>query len=49
MQTTRYNNTNSYAVQSEEPLPDLGWPEKYTFDATRSSLTSGLVEDIKYW
>ncbi|XP_045783691.1 procathepsin L-like [Maniola jurtina] len=36
------------SVQSEE-LPELKWPKKYTFEATKVSLTSALVEDIQYW
>ncbi|CAH2086731.1 unnamed protein product [Euphydryas editha] len=33
----------------DEELPNLKWAKQYSFEATKSSLTSGLVEDISYW
>ncbi|XP_050345063.1 digestive cysteine proteinase 2-like [Nymphalis io] len=36
------------SVQDEE-LPELQWSKQYSFEATKLSLTSGLVEDISYW
>ncbi|CAH2264583.1 jg21298 [Pararge aegeria aegeria] len=36
-------------VESDDELPELEWPKKYTFEATKVSLTSALVENIKHW
>ncbi|XP_045445984.1 digestive cysteine proteinase 2-like [Melitaea cinxia] len=33
----------------DEELSSLRWAKQYSFEATKSSLTSALVEDISYW
>ncbi|CAH0720620.1 unnamed protein product, partial [Brenthis ino] len=36
------------SIRDEDP-PALKWQKKYTLDATKLHLSSGLIEDVKYW